>query len=407
MLALLIAVAAGLYFFILSGEHRSALARGEAQRAELEARTQALTDELEQLRAGRQQLQDQVARLRDDKAALQGERDSLRREKDELTRRLAEAAIQPAEEPITPEQASKLLVAFGKGADLPELREADWSDVAGAIEDINPLIAEAFAMIQEGLPEEELRPLSIEIAKINQRLVKFYLEVIDKLPTNAIANGEYTHPLCLANAAAAVLADSELDLSEAQQAQVQRLGEQFERDWASREASYGPDTPAVTKIVDELKLKHQFMSGMRGELTADQRASLGDPSIQDRVRLDVLAPVLMTATPSGFPPALTGSTVDELRDSYVGMVASRYGIDRAMLDGYDQIWDGWVRSVQPGLQAVPAAEAPFYTTGQAVTAGEAHAQVLQQLLASGDLTEKQRQMLLDQPLFPVPRLVTP
>src|SRR5687767_4808876 len=68
-----------------------------------------------------------------------------------------------------------------------------------------------------------------------------------KIPSQAPFNGEFTHPLVVANLTGALLEAAGMPLSEAQAAAIARLGEDYERQYDQKQAEYGADTPALKK----------------------------------------------------------------------------------------------------------------------------------------------------------------
>jgi len=89
---------------------------------------------------------------------------------------------------------------------------------------------------------------------------------LDRMPTAAPHNGEITHPITETNLLARVLERAEKPLSEAQIAEFNRLGAQFEEDFARVRAGWGPSgSPTVSharRLLDEVKLKGRFTDAL-------------------------------------------------------------------------------------------------------------------------------------------------
>jgi hypothetical protein len=133
------------------------------------------------------------------------------------------------------------------------------------------------------------------IQQNNMRLLKYAVSAAanKELPTNASANGEFTHPFALMNLMAERLAQESLPLSDEQVTAAAAIGDAYDVSWTATQKAYTPDTWGLDMILDELVLKQQTMKKFHALLSSAQRAKVILPDIADRQQMDLYSPVLM------------------------------------------------------------------------------------------------------------------
>src|SRR5690606_39097137 len=131
-------------------------------------------------------LESELADLKKDKTSLESDGADLQAEILRLQDRVVELEKLAA-------GPNNLLVAFGKWAEIKELRETGWKEVGDAVKNMNPHLAELTKAILDGKdPPAEIMQ---KIQEQNRRILAEYGKIIGKLPTNSGHNGEFTHPI--------------------------------------------------------------------------------------------------------------------------------------------------------------------------------------------------------------------
>src|SRR5687768_4108707 len=124
------------------------------------------------------------------------------------------------------------------------------------------------------------------------KLQKFAFAAVGKLPTyGAAGNGEFTHPIAMANLIAEHLRSADLPLSEAQIGDIGTFGEEYDFEWERLHTTYGPETYRLEKILDELEAKQRFFMKVLALLTPEQRAVIAPPAVHNRFMLDLHSPL--------------------------------------------------------------------------------------------------------------------
>ncbi|MGE3165567.1 MAG: RNA polymerase sigma factor [Planctomycetota bacterium] len=354
-------------------------------RAELHAQVEAVTGELRESEAARDSALMRVRELEEQMAAL---------------RTQLEAATTLAS-PEAEAAAKKLAVAFGEFADMDAFKNADWADMAAAVEGLNALLLDLIEGQKngEGLPEG----FAQKVQRENARLLAFAAAVISKIPTHAPINGEFTHPLATANLMASMLDRADLSISDAQRAAWAQAGESYEQEYARLQAGYGEDSLEMTKLLDELELKRDSLQDMHGALTAEQSQSLLHPELQDRYQLDALSPFISLLS-------LTQPVAVASRDEAVNVVRSHVArslqIPETALAGAAHDFDRWAAEVAPILTPISAADLTYMHLNDATTAGRAYERLLQSLSRSLALDDAARARIQNEQGWLVPRLVS-
>ncbi len=324
---------------------------------------------------------------------LRAQRDALLKEKDTLVSRAerAENSLAAAEAETVPEMAaaavrsSSLVVAFGEWGNLPEIRDADWTALGETVTAINNIVTPLIDDIAAGRPVSASSQIDVQVE--NQKLVRYAVSLIDKIPSNAPmpVNGEFTHPINLINFIAAMLENAGLPLSERQRTQIAAIGNSYDSEYAAVNATYGESTWELTKILDELSLKRDTMLEVENRLTADQLEIVAIPKIQNRVRLDTLSPVNMVIM------NIQAMLVDErskVQSRIRTGLVENLGVPSELLDGNTDLLARYEQDLDSILAPVQRETAEFLHLDDILVAGRAQERLLADLVARETLTEE-------------------
>lgn len=344
------------------------------------------------LKTAAQRAAAEASKARGEAAALAARLEAL-----EADLKTARAEAAPAAEP---KPAAGLPVAFGEFADLQALKDADWPALASALKRMNELSIESIEKLERGEPIDQ--ELTAKIAGELAALTKFTLDLFGKIPTHAPFNGEFTHPLIISNLMGAMLEAAGVPLSAAQSAAIARLGSDYERQYAEKQASYSGATPApfLRKLLDEFELKHACVQEFRSQLTPEQREELIPPRIQDRVQSDLLsagAAAFFLAQSKGYPSA------GAAREHFQRSTVESLGLTGEQAAALQPAFDAWYEEVKPLL--VPQKPTHLSPPLDAVLqAGRAYESLLARVLELPDLDANARKWLLEQRQWTLPQV---
>jgi hypothetical protein len=347
-----------------------------------EQRVARLEEELDQAGIREQALYRDLAEVRAEREALDAALSELRESTAEVE---APARKGPA-------------ISFGEYAELDELKDADWDKLGDSAGSMIPLMIEMRELLARG--EDIPRDLQERVGRYNMNLVAHYMQVRDKLPTHAAANGEYSHPINLANMLDAQLRVAEMPLSDAQRAAIAAHGNEFESRWKASKAGYTDRTFRMEKLLDEAVHKEWFKQQMLSELTPQQRALVAPPELDGLLYMDLYSPALMFV--SSMAPIL-GPDRNALGATLLEQMAGLFRIDGQRMEAASHLITMWFNQYEPkqvdqaGMSSVHLNEILDAMRGQLAAMQELHANFAD--------TDEQRRRIRDEATVLLPRIV--
>jgi RNA polymerase sigma-70 factor (ECF subfamily) len=352
----------------------------------------ARSDELETLRSKGQEAARETERLRAELTAVANERDDLRGVVERLESELA---------PMRAEQAERWpTFTFGQYGGIDGVKNANWKELAAA----NHVVVECIREIREAQRKGE-RPADATMIRLQRHteiVRKYEYETINVIKSFARHNGELTHPLSVANLIAGELKMVKLPLTEQQQAQIEQLGLDFEREFEAAQQRYGSNTPRCEKLLDEYTLKGKFFDKLMDLLDAQQRAHVVDPANYRLASCDLYCPTLMLIHTS---PIISGADAAEVVAKLRGTVVEKYKIAESQIDTLNPLLESWAADVSGTLTPVPKVEARFYSYDHGAVALRAHVKLIKAMRDQVTLTEDARAAMLDAYDVYIPRVV--
>jgi hypothetical protein len=345
----------------------------------------------------------ELGRLRAENEALRGELAQVKRHEQELVAAAAAAAAAnpkvPAKSPQeTAPETRRLRVAFGPWvAKVAELSKIDWREAGDAMRKLGSLVKTVLAKQAAG---EDPTAEAIDLAKENVKLQKLALALNGKLPTHTTGNGEFTHPVVLANLMASALEGAGLPLTDDQAQAIAAIGDEYDGKWSAIQATYGATTPVLEEILDELELKKTFCDRMDALLTAAQSAALFDPDTRDELQLDLYSPMLMLL---GVAAPLGMASAGDLEAPVVSGWLASWKVDDVRRPDLERLFAAWLAASAP--RTVPAAQVPFVKYADAMNAGRATVVTMKDALRTLVPTADQTKAILASKKFVVPRLI--
>ena len=349
-------------------------------------------------------LETQLAATQTQLKSADAERDRLKTEKAGLAARVdgldselkAEREKAKAEEVVAEQR--KLGLAFGSYSDLEGLTSADWPELGGAVKTMNGLFLELLADLEKGKP---IGPeLQQKIVAENAKLVRLAAGIMGKIPTHAPVNGEFSHPLVLANLMSAVLEESGMPLTKAQKEAVMRAGGGYDAAYEKLQKGYNADTSELEKLVDELSLKQDSVKKVRGSFSAEQLEAVLPQQLRDLMQLDVLSPGISTAL-SAQPKSY--SSAEEARSKFQKNLLKELGVASEAAGGFDEHFAAWQEEVQ-SLLTPRGEKAGPPRFDDALLAARAEANLLRKLLATPGLDDKARAAIIAFRTWTIPQI---
>jgi RNA polymerase sigma-70 factor (ECF subfamily) len=350
--------------------------------ADLEAQLASAKASLKSAEAERARLKEENDGLAVKVAGLDGE---LKAERDKA------AAVSAPEK-------HQLALAFGKYADLEGLAGADWPEMGGAVTAMTSLLLELFTGLEKGEP---LNPeLQKKIQEENTKLVRLAAGIMGKIPTHALTNGEFSHPLVLSNLLSAALEESGVPLTPAQKKALVQAGAGYDAAYERLQTGYTKETTELEKMVDELALKHEHIGKARQALTPEQQEAVLPPTLRDRMQIDILSPgvsTILSAQPKTFPSAA------EARSQYQARMIKDLGIDAQLAASLSEPFDAWQEEVATLLAPRAGGQTPP-RLDEALIAARAEVNLLRKLLATPGLSDQARAAILGRRGWIVPQV---
>lgn len=323
-------------------------------------------------------LESELADLKKDKTSLESDGADLQAEILRLQDRVVELEKLAA-------GPNNLLVAFGKWAEIKELRETGWKEVGDAVKNMNPHLAELTKAILDGKdPPAEIMQ---KIQEQNRRILAEYGKIIGKLPTNSGHNGEFTHPIYFMNMLAAQLEAAGDPLTEQQVKEIVSLGEEYDSRWTKLQDGYNDKTWMLTKILDEAELKDWFLARMFQVTTPEQEAIARPPEVKGYLGLDLYSVGLML---SGHVRPIACPNQRQVREQIKEDLKDLVGLTMEQLGTADYVFDDWLNTLAGQLQPRPRALTMIHQTSEVLASGRAQLTAMKALETSFAFMDEDR-----------------
>jgi hypothetical protein len=334
-------------------------------------------------------LRSRLVEAEGDRVVLRNRIRELEDERDVLTEQL---------EKWRPKPRSPLPVEFGPWPEIEDIANADWDELGGAAGDMTPILVELEEAIRRGesLPQARLE----ELQQHNMKLVRHHLLLNEKLPTHAQVNGEFSHPISLANMLDAQLKQAGHPLTDVQRAAISAHGKTFDALWERAQQGYTDSTFRLEKIIEEVELKQWFNERMMSELTSEQRETAVPSQIAGYVGLDLYSPGLLFQA-SMMP--VTERDEQELPDALKDRLEDAYGLATERLDAAEHLFTHWLQQY-PAKQAT-GHEGALFHVDEVLAAARGQLAVMKELHAVYAETDEQRAAIASSATVFVPRLL--
>lgn len=341
--------------------------------------------------------------LRAENAALRERLRDLESSAPGATVRDAAPPIEEPPPPPPPEAAPKAAptaVTFDDPRYAAALAKVDWRVMGEVTKEMQPLLVEMLRTLQETgeVPTE----LAVQIQQLNGKLVAQVPALLESGAPGFGTNGNYTHPLFVANTLANTLAAGGLSLDAAQQAKIAGLVHSFSVENDTIAAA--PHEFELEQLLAETEMKERFYAEVGSRLTPEQHAQIYPPGA-DHDGANLFGTGLMTRPYT--QPILAANAADFARLAS-NRLGEQLGLDEAtagavrgiverMAGAATDLWQNPADDTETKLHMLRA--------GRTTTALRHQLAVMREIAQKVQLTPEQRRKLASMRgvLVPLPR----
>lgn len=299
--------------------------------------------------------------------------DQLKRENRDLLTKIAEL-----EHKLNPPlKGEDLAIVFGDYNGVENLREVDWDKAGEAMIKMIGLMDQLYRSTKTG---QRMDPKAMsELQTENNKLIDVALKVMGEVPSNiGNINGEFTHPIVTANILAAHLEAAGLPLSADQHETIAGYGQDFVVKWDKANKSYTDKTFKIEKIMDEVKLKEEFMAKTKAALTPAQLQLLGTPDISGISMFDIYSPLI--ALQGNFHDVTADSSGDT-KSKIADAISSHTEMPKEdVLIRFGPVLDTWTTEFSEKLQPATAIILQTYNVEEVIIACKAQMKATEDIL---------------------------
>ncbi len=336
------------------------------------------------------------------RAALEKENRALLEEVTSLKARVEASATATTTPPAGRAEggAGAKTLRFGLPETTPTFDKADWGGLAGHMMSMHKVIP---GLMQEMASGKDPSPATIAaIQKDNMPLAIFAVGAAAELPGTG-PNGAFTHPAVIANLVRAALAAAGDPLTAEEETSIRALGNAWASEMERFGTSYGPGTPALQKLVDEVDAKIRFLRALKESLSPSQQALLFNPSTEGRVQMDLLSPGLVYV----MRVPVHAKDRDALEKLLVKQLFESAGLAETDPAPYDWVGRRWLDALPASLQKLPlrSPDVLFPHVDRVQAAARAELAAVEAILALRQLPAEKAKELLNLTTVLTPQLV--
>ena len=229
------------------------------------------------------------------------------------------------------------------------LAAIDWKDAGTAAHEMAPMLAPLIRSMAEDKVDQAQ---AMELGKRNIRLVNAAIKLVEAGLSGTGVNGAFTHPSVTANFIVGTLDAAGVPLDEDQIERLKDVADDYVSREAARVASYGPDTLAFVKLVDESKLKQAFQDAVDAFLTPEQLKVLHPNGPRARLGLDLFSPGIIWQGQVSPITYLRGPSGEE---TALTVIRTHLKIEPEDAERLRPAVARWIAALPRSIEAIPAA----------------------------------------------------
>ncbi|MEZ6025856.1 MAG: sigma-70 family RNA polymerase sigma factor [Planctomycetota bacterium] len=229
------------------------------------------------------------------------------------------------------------------------LAAIDWKDAGTAAHEMAPMLAPLIRSMAEDKVDQAQ---AMELGKRNIRLVNAAIKLVEAGLSGTGVNGAFTHPSVTANFIVGTLEAAGVPLDEDQIERLKDVADDYVSREAARVASYGPDTLAFVKLVDESKLKQAFQDAVDAFLTPEQLKVLHPNGPRARLGLDLFSPGIIWQGQVSPITYLRGPSGEE---TALTVIRTHLKIEPEDAERLRPAVARWIAALPRSIEAIPAA----------------------------------------------------
>lgn len=346
--------------------------------------------------SGREALELELARLRDRLREMEAERREVA-----PTAPAQAAAAESVPEAAATIQPATAAIAFADERYTDVLAKIDWATIGRVTKEMQPLLVELVAAMEEG--GEVSMELQLKIQELNSQLAAQVPTMMKSGLPGFGPNGSYTHPLFVANGLASTLAAAGHQLDAAQRAAIDGLVKAF---GAENEAIVARTKDFdLEHLLAEAEMKDRFYSEVITRLTPEQQAQLFPKGTTEYDGINLFGTGLMTRP---YAQPITAKNPADFARKASNRISDQLGLDEATTVQVRGLIES-AAARAPELWSTPAnateKQLRMLRSGRTTTALRHQLEMLRSIQQQVTLTPEQRQKLakMQQVLVPLPQ----
>lgn len=339
-------------------------------------------DLLEEERSRTEALREELAEARQEQAERTRRIAELESEVASLVEEKAGEAEEEGTEVVEAGAARQARIKSGKFGDLEELEAADWKTLASAVGEIHSVFQQMREQAENGATDEDPELIK-KVGLANSNLIPLAISLMGKIPTEgAPANGEFTHPVVMANMMQSLLENEGVPLSPKQIREVSQLIEEYDEQFPTVVQGGDENLPRISRVARELDMKFAFKQSFEEILDDRQYERIALPGVHNSLR-DIFSgsPMvmgMMKPTVADTPDAVIQRVGDQFAENFGLGESQRAALEPALAE-YREV---------AGKQMPRKKEIDTMSTARLVDLAEAQGKLFQAMQQLPDVSEE-------------------
>ncbi len=265
------------------------------------------------------------------------------------------------------------------------LAAIDWNSVGQSVDHLPPLLVKLAEALLAGKPYP---PEAGEIQRWNGPLVTQALTAMQAGVKGTGVNGSFSHPAMTVNLVASALRQSDVPLSENQDAALEELGRRFTVEEKARQEGYADDVPALERVMEEAALKARLVDDLEKVLGTGQVNKLRPKELRGYAMIDIVSDGVMLGPLARPVPFKTRA---DLQKNTTARFAKALGLGDDARPALENAVRVWAQRFDDEFLAVK--QKAFHRTDRIRQAGANQIELQRAILATVPLTDAQKKTL--------------
>ncbi|MEM7167524.1 MAG: sigma-70 family RNA polymerase sigma factor, partial [Planctomycetota bacterium] len=264
----------------------------------------------------------------------------------------------------------------------------NWLELGTALRDMNYWREQIYLSQVSGPQRADVDMVAVRAFRSAKLVVDHYAliawEGVFESHVAANANAGLTHPFCLSNVVAALLAGAGLSLDNEQRRRIQVAVDKAAGDLAVTSHPANDSAFVLELILGEVRVKDRFVGDLEQVLTRPQLAAVFPLEHRDIVNFDALTPALSLVSVAR---AVQVHSTEEAVETAMAHIAEQRPWTMDLLADHRHLFARWATQIldrEADSRAAPVQEQRGVILEHALVAGEAYLRLLRQLAVQLD-----------------------